>query len=160
MDEQLAERPSTFLRVIGTLSVVNGVYGMLSSLLSAISPAAVDDQLLEQLLERLEGMRIPFEELRPDLETYFLNTMLQAVNISAASFLFYGMSLIGALMMLRSYKAGFWVYALAQLGLAWVPSFFGGFNTFGWTSFGIMLFWNGIWVVMYATQLKQMKGRA
>lgn len=157
MDERLSDKRPQFLMVIGTLSVINAVYGMISGVINAIAPPAVDDRTLENFFSRLEGFSIPFEAFRDDLEVYFLNTLLQMQNIAAASFLFYGLSLFGVLMMLRLTRNGFFLYAIAQVGLAVVPAFFGGFNAFGTASMVMMLTWNGIWVAMYGTQLKYMQ---
>jgi len=156
MDEGLRQSRPQFLMVIGTLSVINGIYGMLSSVVNAIAPPSVDDRTLDDLFERLEGFSVPVETFREDLEVYFLNTLLQMQNIAAASFLFYGLSLFGAIMMLRLQKNGFALYAAAQVGLAVVPAFFGGFNSFGTVSLFMMLIWNGIWIAMYGSQLKHM----
>lgn len=157
MDGELSQKRPQFLMVIGTLSVINGIYGMISSVVNAIAPTTIDDRTLEDFFERLEGFSIPFEAFKDDLEVYFLNTLLQMQNIAAASFLFYGLSLFGAMMMLRLSRNGFFLYALAQVGLAVVPAYFGGFNTFGMTSLVMMLVWNGIWIAVYGTQLKHMQ---
>jgi hypothetical protein len=49
------------------------------------------------------------------------------------------------------------LYAVAQAGLAFVPSFFGGFNNFGWASLTVAGTWNLLWVVLYLFQLKHLR---
>lgn len=156
MDEQLSTaetpKPPSFLKVISTLSMINGAYGMISGLANALSPPDVNDQMIEDIFSRLENFSVPLDEVRPQLETFLVNTMLNMGNIGAASFLFYGMSFIGAWLMLRANRNGFMLYIVAQVGLAFVPSFFGGLNTLGWANFAMLMVWNGIWVAMYASQ--------
>jgi hypothetical protein len=158
MDEQVSrseiQKPPSFLRVITTLSMVNGAYGMVSGRANAISPPDVNDQMIEDIFTRLEGFAVTLDEIRPQLETFLVNTMLNMGNIGALSFLFYGMSFIGAWLMLRANRNGFTLYVVAQIGLAFVPSFFGGLNSLGWANFTMLMVWNGIWVAMYASQRK------
>lgn len=125
---------------------------MISGLSNAVSPPEVNDQMIGDIFARLEELAVPLEEVRPQLETFLVNTMLNMGNIGAASFLFYGMSLIGVWLMLRANRNGFAVYIIAQIGLAFVPSFFGGLNTLGWANFAVLMVWNGIWIAMYASQ--------
>lgn len=143
-------KPPTFLKVLCTLSMINGAYGMISGLANAISPPEVNDRMIEDIFSRLEDFALPIEEVRPQLETFLVNTMLNMANIGASSFIFYGMSLVGAWLMLRANRHGFGLYIVAQVGLAFVPSFFGGLDTLGWANFLILMIWNGIWVAMYA----------
>lgn len=158
MDEQLSagepQRPPAFLKAIATLSMINGAYGMISGLANAISPPEVNDQMIEDIFIRLESLSVPLEEIRPEMETFLVNTMLNMGNIGASSFLFYGMSFIGAWLMLRANRNGFMLYIVAQIGLAFVPSFFGGLNMLGWANFAMLMVWNAIWVAMYASQRK------
>jgi hypothetical protein len=154
MDEIVGER-SRFLTVLCGLSFVNAIYGITTGLASAISPVDVDEAFLENLFERIGALPLQMEGLQGEIETYYLNLMLNIGNMGAANFLFYGISFIAVLLMWRLNRIGFVLYILAQLGLAFSPAVFGGFNRFGQISLGVALFWNLLWVVMYATQLKR-----
>ncbi len=155
MAEELMGARPRFLTVLCALSMTNAVYGMLTGLASALSPVDVDDAFLEDLFSRLESLPVVIEDIRPEIETYYMNLMLNMGNLGAANFLFYGINLVGVMLMFRLNKIGFVLYVLAQLGIAFSPALFGGFSRFGQISLGVALFWNAIWVVMYATQLKR-----
>lgn len=127
---------------------------MFTGLSSAISPPDVDSVFIQDLFGRLHQMEVPFEGLKDEIEAYYLNLMLNLGNVGTANFLFYGVQLIGVYLMFRLNRIGFVLYTVAQLGLAVTPALFGGFNTFGLISLGVVLFWNLIWVGLYATQLK------
>ncbi len=157
MDAELETQRPFFLRVIGLLSVINGIYGLISALVNALAPPAVDDRLMDEVLVRLDALHVPFDHLREDIQEYFMNTMMQINNIAAASFLFYGLSVMGAFFMLRLRRKGFIMYSIGQVGLAVVPPLFGGLNAIGWASLFVMGIWNAIWILMYASQLKHME---
>lgn len=157
MDKELASRRTKFFLVLCTLSTVNAIYGMVSGLINALSPADVDEAFLTGLFEQLETLDLPLEGVRDDVEQYYLNLMLNIGNLGAANFLFFGISLVGVRLMYNLNRVGFTLYVLAQLGLAFSPTVFGGFNAVGQISLATLLFWNGIWILMYASQLKYFK---
>jgi hypothetical protein len=154
MGEVIAPKRTRFLAVICALSTANSVYGIVSGLLNAISPPEVDQKVMDQLFERLARFSVPIEGIQTAVEEYYLNLMLNMGNLGAASFLFFGINLVGVMLMLRLNRIGFVLYLMAQLGLAFTPVLFGGFNLVGQISLSIALFWNGVWIAMYATQLK------
>lgn len=127
---------------------------MVSGIMTALNPPDVDSTYVNSLFEQLSKYKLPIESLQPQVESYYLNLMLELGNYGAANFLFFGIQLIGVNMMYRLNPVGFWLYAAAQLGLAIVPIVFAQWNTFGQIVFGMTFLWNLIWVVMYATQLK------
>ncbi len=154
MDQVEDAKRTRFLSVLCMLSTVNAVYGIVSGLLNAISPPNVDKELIGQLFERLERFNVPIEGFQTELETYYLNLMLNMGNLGASSFLFFGISLVGVMLMYRLNQIGFTLYLVAQLGLAFSPALFGGFNIMGKASLALALTWNFIWIIMYATQRK------
>jgi len=131
------------------LSLVNASYGIVSGVLGAISPPDVDQVFIDGFLERLNEIELPIESIRDEVEVYYTNTMLSAGNISAANFLFFSIEMIGIIMMYRFNRMGFSFYALSQIGLAFVPAVFGGFNQFGVAVLVATLIWNALWMLMY-----------
>ncbi len=154
MDEVVKPMRTRFLAVICTMSTVNSIYGIVSGLLNAISPPEVDQKLMDQLFERLARFSVPIEGIQSAVEEYYLNLMLNMGNLGSASFLFFGINIVGVMLISRLNRIGFVLYLLAQLGLAFSPVLFGGFNIVGQLSLLVALVWNGVWVAMYATQLK------
>lgn len=156
IDDNKGASAPVFLNILCMLTMVNGAYGMFSGLVNAVSPRAVDERMIEDVFARLEALSLPLEDVRGEMETFMLNTMLNMENIGAAGFLFYGMSTIAAVLMINRRRVGFTLYVAAQIGLAFVPSFFGGFNLVGKANFIVLLVWNGIWVAAYASQRKHL----
>ncbi|GEM_PF-2230885 len=154
-DENKVSTP-VFLNVLCILTMLNGAYGMFSGVVNAVSPPDVDERMIESVFSRLESLSLPLDDVRGEAETFMLNTMLNIGNIAAANFLFYGMSLIAALLMINRNKVGFALYVAAQIGLAFIPSFFGGFNVVGKVNFIVLMVWNGIWIAAYASQRKHL----
>jgi hypothetical protein len=155
MDEGIVGEKSKFLIVLCGLTLVNAIYGITTGLASAISPVDVDAQFLDNLFARLGDLPMQVDGLKDEIESYYLNLMLNIGNLGAANFLFYGIDLIAVMLMWRLNRVGFALYVLAQLGLAFSPAVFGGFNRFGLISLGVALVWNFVWVGMYASQLKR-----
>lgn len=143
-----------FLSIICFLSGINAIYGIISGLFGAISPPDVDQAFIDELFQQVNHFEIPLEGFKEEMETYYLNLMLSLGNAGAANFLFFGIELIGIILMYRLNRVGFPLYVASQIGLAFVPAVFGGFNTFGSVVLGFTLFWNALWVLAYATQLK------
>ncbi len=146
--------PSKFLRILCSLSGVNAVYGIVSGISTAVSPPDVDDTFIANLFEQLEKYQLPIPDLQDQVKEYYLNLMLDLGNYGAANFLFFAIQLIGVFMMYHLNRIGFTLYTVAQIGLAASPVIFGGFNAFGKITLGMTLIWNAIWVIMYATQIK------
>lgn len=119
-----------------------------------MNPPDVDSTYVNSLFEQLGKYKLPIESLQPQVESYYLNLMLELGNYGAANFLFFGIQLVGVNMMYRLNRVGFWLYVCAQLGLAVVPIVFAQWNAFAEIVLGMTTVWNLIWVVMYATQLK------
>lgn len=130
---------------------------MISGVMTAMNPPDIDSTYVNSLFEQLGKYKLPIESLQPQVESYYLNLMLELGNFGAANFLFFGIQLVGVQMMYRFNRVGFWLYAAAQLGLAVVPIVFAQWNTFAEIVLGMTVVWNLIWVVMYATQLKYFK---
>ena len=146
-----------FLGVICALSGFNAAYGVLSGIITAVSPPDVDNTFIEGLFTQLEKYKLPIPELQDEVKEYYLNLMLNLGNYGAANFLFFAVQLIGVVMMYRLNRIGFTLYTGAQIGLAASPIIFGSFNTFGKITLGMTLVFNAIWVIMYATQIKHFR---
>jgi hypothetical protein len=141
------------------LSLVNASYGIVSGIIGAISPPDVDQAFMDGFLARLDEVKLPIESIRGEVEVYYTNIMLSAGNISAAKFLFYSIEMIGIVMMYRYNRMGFSLYVLSQLGLAFLPAIFGGFNQFGSAVMVATLIWNAIWVLVYLLQVRKLPKR-
>jgi len=121
----------------------------------AIAPPDVDQEFIDGFMKQLDQFELPVEGLRDEVETYYLNLMLNMGNIAAANFLFFGIEMIGVILMFRLNRIGFLLYSASQIGLAFVPPVFAGFGQFGTSVLVATLIWNLIWVVLYAFQVKK-----
>jgi hypothetical protein len=144
-----------FFKVICFLSLLNASYGVISGILGAISPPDVDQVFIDGFMERLDQFELPMEDLRDEVEMYYLNLMLNMGNVAAANFLFFGIEMIGIILMFRLSRIGLVLYIASQIGLAFIPAVFGGFSQFGSSVLVFTLIWNAIWVIMYQTQVKK-----
>ncbi|MCA1761708.1 MAG: hypothetical protein ABR574_12645 [Cryomorphaceae bacterium] len=143
-----------FLAIICMLSGLFASYGILSGLVSALSPPEVDSMFIDELLEQINRYELPIKDYSEDVESYYINLMVNFGNYGTAAFLFYSIQLIGVVLMYQLNRVGFALYVLAQIGLAAIPVLFGGLNEFSKLIFWATLSWNAVWIVMYATQLK------
>lgn len=143
-----------FLHIIAVLSASHAVYGIITGLTNAISPPEIDDEAFNLLIEQINRFEMPIPALKSEVEHFYVNLMLDMGNYGTANFLFYSIQLIGVILMYQLNRVGFPLYVLAQIGLAASPVIFGGWGSFGQIMLVAALVWNGIWVVMYATQLK------
>lgn len=146
-----------FLSILLFLSGFNAVYGMISGVMTAMNPPDVDSNYVNSLFEQLGKYKLPIESLQPQVESYYLNLMLELGNYGAANFLFFGIQLVGVFLMRRLNRVGFWLYTAAQFGLAVVPVIFAQWNAFAEIVLTMTVVWNLIWVIMYASQLKHFK---
>ncbi|MCZ4407530.1 hypothetical protein O3Q51_01820 [Cryomorphaceae bacterium 1068] len=144
-----------FFKVICFLSLLNASYGIISGVLGAIAPPDVDQAFIDGFMERLDQFELPMEGLRDDVKTYYLNLMLTMGNVAAANFLFFGIEMIGVILMFRLNRIGFVLYIASQIGLAFIPAVFGGFSQFGIAVLVFTLLWNLVWIIMYQTQVKK-----
>jgi len=136
------------------ISGLFAIYGMISGLVSALSPPDVDSSFIDQLIAQINQYELPIEAYQEDVESYYIKLMVNFGNYGTAAFLFYSIQLIGVALMYQLNRVGFALYVLAQIGLAVIPIIFGGVNDFSKMVFGATLAWNAVWVVLYATQLK------
>lgn len=146
-----------FLAILCMLSGLFAIYGMISGLVSALSPPDVDSTFVNQLIEQINQYELPIEAYKDDVESYYIKLMVNFGNYGTAAFLFYSIQLIGVVLMYQLNRVGFALYVLAQIGLAAIPVLFGGLNDFSKLVFGATLAWNTVWVIMYATQLKHFR---
>lgn len=135
------------------LSGISAVYGLITGLGGALSPPDVDSGYVDSLLSKLSEFDFP-EELKESIQAYYVNLSIQFGNLSAANFLFYGIQLVGVILMFQLNRIGFILYVGAQLGLAFAPLIFGGSNDFAVLVLIMALLWSGAWIAAYATQLK------
>lgn len=146
-----------FLFILLLLSGFNAIYGMVSGVMTALNPPDVDGTYVDKLFEQLGKYELPIASLQPQVEEYYLNLMLSLGDYGAANFLFYGIQLVAVSLMYRLHRIGFFLYLVAQLGLATIPILFAAWNSFGQIVLGMTFVWNFIWVGMYATQLKHFR---
>jgi len=123
--------------------------------MGALAPPEVDEQVIADFMRRLDSLQLPMEPFRDQVETYYLNIMWSSGNISAVNFLFYGIQIIGIILMYRLNRIGLLLYSIAQIGAAFVPAIFGGLSDFGLVTLTFTLFWSLLWIVMYWIQVRK-----
>ena len=135
------KRPE-FLTVLCVLTFINSAFWVfVYTILSFMGNPAFVEKMTELMEE--QGREMP--------ET-FTSMMEHATAIGSTSIVLIIISLVGAIMMFKLNRTGFYLYALAQVAMLFVAPMFLGFEAF--SKWGL-IFTAGF-IVMYAVNLKHM----
>jgi len=135
------KRPE-FLTTICVLTFIGSGFGILAGIVSLFmsNPAIVE--AMENVMEN-SGQEMP---------EMFSQTLEHAAAMGSINIVLSIMSLVGAIMMFKLNRTGFYLYALAQVAMLFVAPMFLGFEAF--SKWGL-IFTAGF-IVMYAVNLKHM----
>jgi hypothetical protein len=136
-DEQ-AKRP-VFLTVICILTFIGSGMNLLSSLLTAVA----FDAIMPIMIELAQKMKLPGVEALEMTTPGFLT----------GNALLYGISVAGAILMMRLRKIGFHFYTIAQILLVIFPMYFYKLSSPGLPE----LFFSGLFIFFYSMNLKFMR---
>ncbi len=151
-----AQEPPRWFFVLCLLSLVNSAYGAASSLINALARREVNAGMIEETLELIRSFDWPTGPYEEHVESYTVNLMLNMVNVSALSFLFYCLNAIAVYLMLRQQRKGWYLYLLAQMALPFIPALLSGFNPLARMVLLLALIWNGLWVAVYGSQVSKL----
>ncbi|GAB7088236.1 hypothetical protein [Marinifilum fragile] len=150
------QRPG-LLTVLCILTFIGSGFGVINNLMGMIM-SPIKNFLGPEFFE------MALEEVQEEPARQFLERALEIgqkaiehiFEISLTQFLLYAVSLTGAILMFQLKKAGFYVYAIAQVLLLFVPAIFIGFNLF--VNIGILFssVFTILFIALYAINLKKM----
>lgn len=150
------KRP-TFILVLAILSWLYVGMGLVTGLISSLTPKNAQMESIDKSIEIYEDMDEAMMPYKYDMiefmeftkENYKLNSLLQVVLLLVEG--------LGVFMMFNLHKRGFWIYSLAQIGfLSLILILFPMSNVITIFSFVFMLFIVLLFEILYAVNLKHM----
>lgn len=157
--ENQNQRP-TFLTVICILTFIGSGWGILSGLFSLFTADMASVQM-EQYSALMDGAQ--------ENSSNFLSGLLSssgelleasvkyAKPIAIAGLILSVISLLGAILMFRLKRIGFYLYTAAQILMLFVLPFFAGFSLLVLSSLVFSAFFAALFIILYAVNLKYMK---
>jgi hypothetical protein len=153
-DNKITRPP--FLNVLCILSFIGSGWNAFNGLFSAINAGDIEPDQLQTILSIYDNFQFPFPQFKADLETYTVNSLLNAGNLGTGNFMLYSISLIGVYQMYSLQKIGFYIYGAAQLTMPFVALIFGGSNSIGWYVFGLTTFFSFLFIFLYKLNYKHL----
>lgn len=153
---EVKKRP-TFILVLAILSWLYVGIGLVSGLMSSLTPKDVQIENMDKAIEVYEDMDETMMPYKYDMiefmeitkENYKLNSLLQVVLLLIEG--------LGVFMMFNLHRRGFWIYTLSQEGfLSLILIFFPMSNVITVFSFVFMIFIVLLFEILYAVNLKHM----
>lgn len=162
-EQQSGRQRPQFLTVLCILTFIGSGWGVLSNLFSIFTADMLNDSYVQMeqystLLGEMEGGELP------SFWANFLTSSMEMAQIArvhareiATMQLVLGIvSLLGAVLMFRLHRVGFYLYAAAQILMLFVFPYFAGFSSVVILSlFGSVLF-TVVFIAMYAVHIKYM----
>lgn len=165
----------TFLTVICILSFIGVGIMLISSLMNMKEAFMTPDEMIAEMYDKFEKIAEMNPQFADMLTDEMLNEFIEVQQYSKANWIvgIIGniLTLAGCIMMWRLSKKGFYIYVIAEIiPFAISAAFFGGVKAMnammvmmgfgenmGYTIIGVMLFFDLLFVVFYALNLKSMK---
>lgn len=135
------KRPE-FLTVLCVLTFINSAFWLLMYTIFSFMGNPVFVEKMTELMEE-QGREMP---------EAFTSMMGHATAIGSINIVLTIISLVGAIMMFKLNRTGFYLYSLAQVLMIFVVPFFMGMETFSYTSLILPV----VWIAMYGANLKHM----
>ena len=150
------DRP-TLLTVLCILSFIGSGFGVLANLTAIIAVPFLDffqPSMFNATFSQL-GNNAGDEFIKQALDMVLI-IMDNFLAIVLSKFIFYVLSLIGAIMMFQMNRIGFYLYIAAQIGFLLINPFFLGWNIFVGSMMFFPAFFSALFIALYAINLKHM----
>lgn len=153
-EENVPQRP-TMLSVLCILTFIGSGWSVLSGLFSLIG-GGNSEQSMQTMYSMING--------NPDLAN-MMQSMMETLQVMATHAKSIGMinlvlsviSLLGAIMMFRLKRLGFYLYAAAQVVMLFILPYFAGFSFLVVAMFAVSAVFSAIFIILYAVNLKHLK---
>jgi hypothetical protein len=136
------KRPD-FLKVLCILTFIGSGFGILFGILTIFMGSP----------EFIDAIITTLEDMGQDVDS-IADAYKHAVGIGISNIILSILSLIGAIMMFELNKVGIFIYAIAQLTMVFVNSFFNGMASFPTFSLLFTLVWIGMYLANYKYMTK------
>lgn len=157
-DENKIQRP-TLLMVVCVLTFIGSGWGVMSNLFGLFTSGMMGgDMNIEKyssVMGELEtqGMASLVDSLMESLQASFVH----AREIALCGIALCVVNLVGAILMFRLRRFGFYLYTAAQILLLCVTPYFTGFSILTWMQLLLSAIVSTVFVVLYAVNLKYMR---
>lgn len=162
-EEKQMKRP-TFLTVLCILTFIGSGWGILSELFSLITAGMVNQSVqMEQYTQAMDqladsGVSSSFiSGLLSSSQEVIQASMMYRTQIAVCGLILSVISLIGALLMFRLKRIGFYFYTAAQVLMLGITPIFIGFSLITITSLIFSAIFALLFIILYAVNLKYMK---
>lgn len=157
------QRPA-FLSVLCILTFIGSGWAVMSNLFSVFMSGVSNNgnfrmEQYSSMVNELEGEGISSywsDFLNSSVEMAQM-TMLHAREIAVMQLVLGLISLLGAILMFRLRRVGFYLYTTAQILLLFILPYFAGFSLVVMISFIVSAFFALLFIGMYAANVKYMK---
>jgi len=144
----------TVLCVLTFIGSGFGVFGNLMAMFAAPFLEFFQASMLDEAYNQL-GNNPGDQFVKQALDMAVL-TIDNFLGITLSKFIFYAISLTGAIMMFQMKKIGFYLYVAAQVGFLFIGPVFLGWNMFVSTAMFFSGFFSILFIALYAINLKHM----
>ena len=155
-EEKQMKRP-TFLTVLCILTFIGSGWGILSELFSLITAGMMNQSVqMDQLAD--SGVSSSFlSGLLSSSQEVIQASMMYRTQIAVCGLILSVISLIGAVLMFRLKRIGFYFYTAAQVLMLGITPIFIGFSLITITSLIFSAIFALLFIILYAVNLKYMK---
>ena len=144
----------TVLCVLTFIGSGFGVFGNLMAMFASPFLEFLQPSIFEEAFSHLgNNPGDQFIKQALDMGVLALDNFL---GITLSKFIFYALSLVGAIMMFQMKKIGFYLYIVAQVGFLFIGPVFLGWNLFVSIALLFSAFFSIIFIALYAIHLKHM----
>ena len=153
------QRP-TFLSVLCILTFIGSGWGVLSNLFSLFTADLLNSTVqMEQYSSMMDGMNAgeTLSNYLSSAMTTLQETFVHAREIHVMSLVLSIVSLLGAILMFRLRKFGFYLYTTAQILILFVVPYFVGFNFYVLSTLFASGIFSLLFIILYAVNLKHMQ---
>ncbi len=144
----------TVLCVLTFIGSGFGVFGNLMAIFASPFLEFLQPSIFEEAFSHLgNNPGDQFIKQALDMGVLVLDNFL---GITLSKFIFYALSLVGAIMMFQMKKIGFYLYIVAQVGFLFIGPVFLGWNLFVSMALLFSGFFSVLFIALYAIHLKHM----
>lgn len=160
--ENKLSRP-TFLTVLCILTFIGSGWGILSQLFALLGSSLVDSSTqIEQYSAAMDsiedaGTASFLSGLLSSSQEVLQATLMYARQIAVISLVLSTLSLLGAILMFKLRRIGFWIYSAAQVLMLFVTPYFAGFSMLIVVGMLFSALFTILFIILYAVNLKYMR---
>ena len=145
------------LTVLCVLTFIGSGFGVFANLIAMFAAPFLElfqTSMLDEAFSHLGNN--PGDEFVKQALDMALLVIDNFLGITLSKFIFYALSLVGAIMMFRMKKIGFYLYIVAQIGFLFIGPIFLGWNMFVSSALFFSGFFSILFIALYGINLKHM----